>query len=185
MSIPLHGRRTAVYRLFDADDRLLYVGCTCDPWVRLDQHRGKAWWREVTDFTTTWFPDRRLALLYEAEAIAAEGPLHNINRPDPACISTPAPWVPPRRPASAMSFEQAAQDVDVPVHWLVRGVARSKLPHSCSDPNEGDVWFTPDDVRDLHIIFDLPPAGMRRQRESQRAGIYRTSRLNRCSHLPA
>ncbi|MEH0579041.1 GIY-YIG nuclease family protein [Streptomyces sp. B21-108] len=41
--------RTAVYRLYDEDERLLYVGVASDPRVRFKQHgRDKSWRPRVT-----------------------------------------------------------------------------------------------------------------------------------------
>lgn len=71
-----------VYRLYDADDRLLYVGMAGCYVERLRVHshrppRGKTWWVDVAYCTLEWFPDYYDALVAELAAIKAERPLHN------------------------------------------------------------------------------------------------------------
>jgi predicted GIY-YIG superfamily endonuclease len=69
---------TAVYRFFDAQDQLLYIGITSDPPTRWAAHaREKWWWSKVKRRETTWFPSRAIAHEAEVAAIRAEGPLHN------------------------------------------------------------------------------------------------------------
>lgn len=69
---------TALYRLFDAEDVLLYVGITTTPGVRMGQHADtKPWWPEVAKKTMTWYSSRREACNAEATAIDAEKPKHN------------------------------------------------------------------------------------------------------------
>jgi hypothetical protein len=80
-------RRTALYRLYDTANVLLYVGVAFDPGARWLAHRGdKPWWPQVARNTVEWFDARLLALEAEAQAIEAERPLHNrlgIDRPLP------------------------------------------------------------------------------------------------------
>lgn len=67
-----------VYRFFDADGELLYVGCTFDMGPRIAQHRrDKRWWEQVVTVTLERHPDRRTALDAEAAAIADERPRYN------------------------------------------------------------------------------------------------------------
>jgi predicted GIY-YIG superfamily endonuclease len=69
----------SVYRLFDADDRLLYVGCSGDLNKRLRDHRCKTdWFPAVARTTVEAFPTREEALAAELEAIHSEAPAHNM-----------------------------------------------------------------------------------------------------------
>ncbi|WP_069751626.1 GIY-YIG nuclease family protein [Streptomyces sp. EN16] len=73
--------RTALYRLFDADQQLLYVGITKDPkkrWRTHAQWARSSWWPSVTRKVVEWFPDREAADLAETAAINSEKPLHNL-----------------------------------------------------------------------------------------------------------
>lgn len=67
-----------VYRLFDATDALLYVGCTVNPWVRLKEHRRmQPWWSEVVRDEIVWFSDINQAADTEAAVIHDESPAYN------------------------------------------------------------------------------------------------------------
>lgn len=70
---------TMLYRLFSADDRLLYIGVTCNPSSRWESHRSdKPWWPLVARRELTAYQDRSAALTAERKAIVAERPLHNV-----------------------------------------------------------------------------------------------------------
>ncbi len=70
--------RTAVYRFFDAADRLLYVGITHDTRVRWAWHKGNAkWWTDQRRVAVTWFDSRDEATAAEYRAIQDEAPLWN------------------------------------------------------------------------------------------------------------
>lgn len=71
--------RTALYRLFGADDELLYVGVSKQFGKRWqDETYSKPWWPEVRRQTIDWHETRVAALKAEAEAIATERPRHNL-----------------------------------------------------------------------------------------------------------
>ncbi|MCK1813286.1 GntR family transcriptional regulator [Streptomyces sp. XM4011] len=70
--------RTALYRLYDDAEQLLYVGITSRPKERMRQHAGdKHWYREVSFREIEWFDSREEAGQAEVEAIRTERPLHN------------------------------------------------------------------------------------------------------------
>ncbi|MFD3532069.1 DUF6907 domain-containing protein [Streptomyces sp. NPDC058664] len=72
---------TALYRLFDAHDRLLYIGITKNLEQRWTGHRYSAtsstWWPEVARKAIEWYPTREAADKAETAAILSEAPLHN------------------------------------------------------------------------------------------------------------
>lgn len=71
--------RTAVYRLYNTNGELLYVGISSRPEARWMQHLAtKDWWRDVSRFSIEWHESRKLAADAELTAIADERPLHNI-----------------------------------------------------------------------------------------------------------
>jgi len=71
-------QRTDVYRLYDADEQLLYVGVGVNGYARLDAHRReKPWWPEVRRVVMTQYGTRWTALHVEACAIRDEKPLYN------------------------------------------------------------------------------------------------------------
>jgi predicted GIY-YIG superfamily endonuclease len=68
----------ALYRHYDADLRLLYVGITNNPGRRWEQHRDKEWWEEVANTKIERYPDRESVLQAERRAIETERPWWNI-----------------------------------------------------------------------------------------------------------
>lgn len=70
-------RKAAVYRLYDADGALLYIGSAYDPEQRCKSHRNKPWWREVAHRTEEWHPSRGHAYQAEMDAIAVEHSKYN------------------------------------------------------------------------------------------------------------
>lgn len=70
---------TALYRHFDKDGRLLYVGISLNAVARLAQHRGVAhWFRSIARIEIEWHPTREDACAAEIEAIREELPMHNV-----------------------------------------------------------------------------------------------------------
>lgn len=69
---------TALYRWYDADDTLLYIGITNDPHVRQSAHAKKSSWADfAVRGTIERFPSRPEAEAAEKAAIEAERPLFN------------------------------------------------------------------------------------------------------------
>lgn len=72
--------RTALYRHFDVDGVLLYVGITCDFEGRDKQHQHRSKWREFVFSTTIqWCLSRQHALDLERVAIFHESPKFNVS----------------------------------------------------------------------------------------------------------
>lgn len=183
----LYTRRTAVYCLFATDGELLYVGASHDPENRIAAHKTKPWWPDVATTTVEWHPDRLTALGQEARTIADQVPVHNVRRPNPDhfhALKSVLDFALAKETSQGprLTFEQAAEAVDVPVDWLWKGVATGTIPHSCDGPASNRVWFSANDIRDLHVIYDPLPVVLRSQRESQRAHMRRDLRLKRCTH---
>ena len=68
----------AVYRFFDADDGLLYVGISDSLGTRFGAHRNTAWWPKAVRNTVQWYDTRAQALAAEYKAITTESPQYNI-----------------------------------------------------------------------------------------------------------
>lgn len=78
-AIEIDGDPTALYRLYGADETLLYVGVTRNIAIRFAHHEAnKRWWPLVARKTMTWYGSRDGAEAAEDAAIDAEGPLYNI-----------------------------------------------------------------------------------------------------------
>lgn len=70
---------TALYRHYDTDGTLLYVGITHDPDERRRMHaRQSAWFPHSARCDLEWHEDRRAALRAETAAIRTERPLFNV-----------------------------------------------------------------------------------------------------------
>jgi ribosome-binding protein aMBF1 (putative translation factor) len=69
---------TALYRHFDASGALLYVGISCNPFRRLNEHADRSNWSEkIAAVTLEWFASREEAEQAERGAIFAEKPKFN------------------------------------------------------------------------------------------------------------
>lgn len=78
-------RRTHLYRLWNAEGELLYVGISKSAMSRLTQHQhDKAWADEIASVTVEHVATRAEAERLEVEAIKSERPKYNIrNRQKP------------------------------------------------------------------------------------------------------
>lgn len=74
-----YGGEHVVYRVYDADERLLYIGATGDIQNRLRVHGYQSpWYVQAARVDIEAFPDRPTAFAAEAYAIREESPLHNV-----------------------------------------------------------------------------------------------------------
>jgi DNA-binding XRE family transcriptional regulator len=67
-----------VYRMYDAQGQLLYIGASSRGFARLHGHASTERWAAVRTITVEHHDTRHGALLAEAEAIRAESPLWNV-----------------------------------------------------------------------------------------------------------
>lgn len=68
----------AVYRFFDRQGALLYVGIAWNPGRRWERHkRESVWFKDARSATVTVYRTEREALTVERFAIRDEKPLHN------------------------------------------------------------------------------------------------------------
>lgn len=94
-----HCGRTALYRLYAANEQPLYFGVSLDPEARFKAHRKTSWWPQVAIRQIEWFDTRAEAEAAELAAIRAERPIHNgagtQDVPPPSGRATGrAPWRP-------------------------------------------------------------------------------------------
>jgi predicted GIY-YIG superfamily endonuclease len=74
--------QTALYRLYDAKGKLLYVGVTDNLKTRFAQHaKEKSWWASVAKRTVAWYDTREEAEAAEDAAFLAEKPARNLALP--------------------------------------------------------------------------------------------------------
>lgn len=68
-----------LYRHFDAEGTLLYVGISLSAVKRLSEHmRGSAWSKSIAKVEISTFPDKKSARQAELAAIETEKPLFNV-----------------------------------------------------------------------------------------------------------
>lgn len=68
-----------LYRFYDTNERLLYIGITNSLPHRLGQHNEtKPWWLDVSQVVIEHYNDRQAVLDAERDAIIREEPLYNI-----------------------------------------------------------------------------------------------------------
>jgi predicted GIY-YIG superfamily endonuclease len=72
---------TYLYRHFDKDGQLLYVGISLSAMTRISQHRESSpWFDLINNITLEKFASRKAALRAETDAIQIEKPLYNIQK---------------------------------------------------------------------------------------------------------
>ena len=75
---PDDGQKTYLYRFFDADDRLLYIGIARDPAERFEWHeKNSMWWNYATRREIEEKTSRKQAYRDETKAIQTERPIFN------------------------------------------------------------------------------------------------------------
>src|SRR5262249_5219180 len=79
---------TDLYRAYDGDGRLLYVGISLSAFNRLIDHKRESGWAsEMVTMTVERFPTREIALWEERRAIKEQHPIwnrmHNNDKPLP------------------------------------------------------------------------------------------------------
>lgn len=108
------GGRSAVYRVFGDDQRLLYIGSTERPRQRWHEHRSRtAWWPLAWVYSLTWLPTREAAYEAEAAAIRTERPIFNQDwqpRPIPVPRMTPDPVEEVRQVTDALDAVDRIED---------------------------------------------------------------------------
>ena len=76
-------KTTYLYRHFNSDNKLLYVGISLNSINRLNQHKSSSgWFDEISNVTIEKHQSRKEALIAERSAIYNESPKYNIQRPD-------------------------------------------------------------------------------------------------------
>jgi excinuclease UvrABC nuclease subunit len=71
-----------LYRIFDADDVLLYVGCTANIATRIPNHQNtKPWWTQVARIEVEQFNSVEQARTAERHALLTELPRHGMTDP--------------------------------------------------------------------------------------------------------
>lgn len=69
----------ALYRHFNAQGELLYVGISFRPLLRTKEHAAlSGWTKEIANITINYLPTRKDAMAAEAKAVREENPLYNI-----------------------------------------------------------------------------------------------------------
>lgn len=107
---------TALYRLYDADDKLLYLGISWNPDARMEDHaKHKHWVHLVARRTVEWYPDRPTALAAEAAATAVEKPLHDSSWRKSRAVDKPQ-WLDPE--GQKRVEDELAAEIEQGRHWL-------------------------------------------------------------------
>lgn len=83
-----------LYRIFNADGGLLYVGATTNPKLRFLDHALKPWWTDAATITLQHLGSLEELMAAERRAIESENPTHNV------IYCKPAHWARKRRKKS-------------------------------------------------------------------------------------
>ena len=127
-----------LYRHFDEQGALLYVGISISTVRRLAQHKTKAaWFSSIAHIQVKRFPTRAAARQAEIKAIIRERPKYNL-----AHSVTPSP--PTMQPPTQSGIDTIARRKKLPVSskpvWASVGDARSGLKLGYRKGVRGSVW---------------------------------------------
>lgn len=125
-----------LYRMFDSNGRLLYVGITAHPPARFRSHQEqKYWWERVTQITVQNFDSR--AELEEAErvAIVTETPFYNVTHNGKRYANAPAAKDANGKTGREMNFFLAEvsemwrlhEQMKEPVRYITRQIVAGKF----------------------------------------------------------
>ncbi len=113
----------AIYRMYDADGQLLYVGTSIDPLRRFGEHdRNTGWFADIATITVERVP-RNEMYVAEQSAIANERPLININhrqgsvRKANMCRSAVDAALSVRLGTTVSAYLHQKRSADPPVPW--------------------------------------------------------------------
>jgi GIY-YIG catalytic domain len=97
-----------LYRHFDGDGQLLYVGVSLNVVNRLAQHRsGSSWYNDIKRVDVEAFETREQALDAERKAISGEHPTYNIHQQVKICRDRVAQYHPEDTGFTTESFADA------------------------------------------------------------------------------
>jgi hypothetical protein len=102
----------AVYRMFDSQGHLLYIGVTGDLGKRLGQHLDRRWFPLVERITLEWFASRAAALVAERRAICAEHPRYNLDRTPPKKEAPKVRRAAVQKPTAPIQSRHLLDDLD-------------------------------------------------------------------------
>ena len=76
-----------VYKFYNCNNELLYVGITNDLKHRINQHKNKEWYSEISQILTSNNFTKNEAHIYEIFFIANDNPKYNINHIKGGCVN--------------------------------------------------------------------------------------------------
>lgn len=144
----------ALYRFFDTEGRLLYVGLTVDPGNRWKAHsKQKSWWPDVRNVTLEWFSTRTEVTAAEKAAIQIERPAYNVVYQPPTpkpikvkCVVRPLLHLRDRTDwLTVTEVLEVFRDHSAPISraavygWIRRGVVTHRQVGSCRLVNPADL----------------------------------------------
>jgi predicted GIY-YIG superfamily endonuclease len=131
-----------LYRFFDSNKQLLYVGISINAYERAKQHRKeKYWWEEVATITLTRYEHRQDVEEAERWAIKNEQPLYNKIHANPWYKLEPRP-VPEQR----KQLESLLDFYKIRLNNLERLVALKEQTYQDQDQY----------IKDLRSLLNLP-----------------------------
>lgn len=157
--------RTALYRLFDRNDQLIYVGISNNPRARWEDHGSdKVWWGDVVTREIEWFGTRKDAEAAERREISARSPKWNVapGMPDPS-LTVPRQrpskgWMPPGSLVELFArYEQVQESVGKLRDELEQAVVAEMLAGVSGNRMAKFFSWEPETFRRLAKKAGVPP----------------------------
>lgn len=157
-------RHTSLYRFFDSNGSLLYVGISFDlPTRWVDHSSSKPWWHCVDTATIEHYPDRGTAEAAERHAIKTENPAWNVLHRSSKTASSEArprpkqPVAPALTPTRLIRVGQAAKMLRGITTAAVHRYAEAGLLKSKCVTLNGERRFFEQSVLELKAVVDMLP----------------------------
>lgn len=132
---------TQLYRHFDQENRLIYVGISLSTAARLAQHRcNSEWFDKIVKITIERYPDKFTAIAAEIKAIETEKPMFNVSHGNKQ-----------RKPQGVIGIYVAARILNIKVHKLQKMVNDGTCPFAVGPKH---TWPKPTSPRFYRVILE-------------------------------
>lgn len=130
-----------LYRHFDREGKLLYVGISVNALGRLSEHRNSRWFDEIAEVKIEHFGNRNEVLQAERLAVANEKPAHNKQLRKLRSQKVLQPSEPKTAERRLLTMKQLLEIVPVGRSTLKRMIKNEEFPSARYISSHKRVWY--------------------------------------------